>query len=193
MIILAACCLGLACAETARYRVLSFFLDGVPEPGKAAPAEGGPDTLVASSEAGEISVDTAAGRRREDTDPADRTLVHPPYREFRCGGCHASDSGLVLITPQEGLCDPCHGNVPGDVPYVHGPVAVKDCLFCHHHHGGFHPHVLRSAPTDTCLRCHNRADLTEGEHHPTGRSLACIRCHHAHGGLDPFFLKQNEP
>ncbi len=172
-----------ACSETTKFRVLSFFFDGVPGPGAARAAE--------QAIAGVAPTDVpAATPGQVVTRPAFR--AHPPYHEGRCGGCHDPTTGQLFRTSEEGLCASCHGDLVRDFRYLHGPVAVSACLFCHHHHGGVFPKVLRSDPAGICFRCHQRKDLTEGEHHATIEQQACVECHDAHGGNDRFFLRRAE-
>ncbi len=176
--------LAAACSDATRYRVLTFFFDGVP-PGGTEPAQ--PDTTPS---------DTDTPTPGETPAPARRAVVihaHKPYRDNRCGVCHSIQTGQLFKTPQEGLCTDCHTDVPGDVRYAHGPIAVRDCLFCHHHHGTEFPRLLRDNPRDICLRCHDADDLNDGTHHADRESRACTDCHHAHGGHDRFFLKRTQP
>lgn len=167
-----------ACTEGTKYRVLSFFFDGVPKPGQAPPKGAGP------TEPGEAPAGPEAAAR-----PA--TYVHPPFREDRCGACHSPTDGQLYRSPQEGLCGSCHTDLPGSAPFVHGPVAVRDCLFCHHYHSSAYPKILLDDATALCFRCHDPADLTQGPHHATVGSQPCIDCHDPHAGRDRFFLKRS--
>ncbi len=176
---------GMACADATRQRVLRFFFDGVPEPG-AEPPVGYPAPEGADFQ--EAPAEPGAPR------PAARPIFpHAPYRENRCGACHDPQSGSVNRTPQEGLCRGCHPDVPGRARYVHGPVAVGDCLFCHHHHGSPYPGLLLVETNDTCYRCHDRQSTSAALYHAGLESRLCTECHDPHGGEDLFFLKRNEP
>lgn len=181
-----ACCLLLACAETTRYRVLSFFFDGVPAPGEAERKAAEEAAQAATAEEARRTPKFQTGRVAR----SDARRMHPPYREMRCGECHAMTTRAVMLTPQDGLCRKCH-DIPEVTGYVHGPVAVSDCLFCHHHHGTQYPKLLLDEPTAVCLRCHDRDDLIEGPHHDGNES--CIKCHHGHGGSNRYFLKNENP
>jgi predicted CXXCH cytochrome family protein len=169
-----------ACSETARYRTLSFFFDGVPPPGASA----------AESDTQE----TAAVVPEEPGTPARQVARrvfhnHPPYQEGRCGACHNPDGGQLFRTLEEGLCQTCHSSIPGDTGYVHGPVAVNACLFCHHYHRSPNPKLLLDDAKATCLRCHERDSLTEGRYHATIEVQTCLACHDPHEGDNPYFLK----
>jgi predicted CXXCH cytochrome family protein len=173
-----------ACSDQTRYRVLCFFFDGVPEPG-AKPVRGYPPLYGAPGTATATSPD---GR------PVARvpTCVHTPYRENRCAFCHDMNSGLLTRTVQRGLCRDCHPGVPGQAAYLHGPVAVSDCLVCHEPHTAFHPKLLVKGDPELCLLCHRREDLTRGPHHASIGDGPCVECHDPHGGNNPFFVKRRE-
>ncbi len=181
------CCVGVACAAATRYRVLSFLFDGVPVPGEEGLTEAAPADVPEAPDEGE---EEKPGRRRVAR--ADPIKLHPPYQRYECGRCHSMTNRLIASTPQEGMCKQCHEDIPGDLRYVHGPVAVNDCLFCHHHHGDRYPKQLRDEPTAICLRCHDRLDLSEGSHHDEQAGETCIDCHHAHGLDNRFFLKKRD-
>ena len=175
-------CLVWSCAGTTKHQLLSFFFDGVPSP-VAEPAEGEQHTEEPKSEV----IATAEPRRTRA-----RLFAHEPYQTNRCGACHNPQDGGLLRPPERGLCQGCHQGVPGDARYVHGPVNVKACLFCHHPHASPYEGVLAAAPTDLCLRCHEPDDLTAGPHHEEVEDRSCADCHDAHGGDNRFFLRPGE-
>jgi predicted CXXCH cytochrome family protein len=176
---LATVCLLSACAEATRYRVLSFFFDGVPRPGTSGVATG--------AVAGQPSA------QRSQAAPKPRVIYpHSPYREKRCRDCHDPDTGLLLKTVSEGLCQACHPGVPGSVTYVHGPVAVNECLTCHSPHQARHPRLLLDDVTPLCFSCHKRSYLSEGAHHEDAEDRDCSTCHDPHGGSGRFFLRRSE-
>lgn len=166
-----------ACAPDTRYRVLSFFFDGVPEPG-APPkrVQTGPGLLVAAPP------------------PRKQVVVyrHPPYVDNKCRECHDPFGSWLTRTPEEGLCQRCHPGVPGPWPYLHGPAAANACLSCHHHHESLHRWLLLVDPKDLCYRCHKQSDLTTGPHHAELAERPCLECHNPHGGADRYFLRPPE-
>jgi predicted CXXCH cytochrome family protein len=179
---LAALLLVPACSDQTRYRVLCFFFDGVPEPG-AKPSRGYPPLYGAPGQ-----TTTSPEGQRAARVP---TCIHTPYRENRCAFCHDASSGLLTRTVQRGLCRECHPAIPGNAPYVHGPVAVTDCLACHEPHTAFYPKLLLKDDPTLCLQCHRSEDLTRGPYHATMGQGPCTECHDPHAGNDPFFLKRS--
>lgn len=177
-----------ACSETTRYRVLSFLFDGVPDPEAVPPPPGYP----ALGPGGQLISDLPSGSG-ERTVVRKPSFPHAPYRDNECNACHNLMSGLLARTPQEGLCQACHPDTPGDTVFLHGPVAVADCFSCHLPHAAFYPKLLTHEPTELCFQCHPSEDLTTGPHHETVPGQACLECHDAHGGSDRFFLKRSEP
>jgi len=174
-----------SCSDERRHRALTFFFDGVPEPGATPPPQGYAPLIDAQRRPFQV--------RDQQPAPVAMTYAHEPFRTNDCTGCHNRSSGELVRPANEGLCQSCHADVPGRLRYVHGPVAVGDCAYCHHPHGSAHAHVLVSEPTPLCLSCHARGDLSTGAHHAESETRACSDCHHGHGGQDPYYLKRLEP
>jgi predicted CXXCH cytochrome family protein len=174
-------CLMPACTEQNRYRVLTFFFDGVPEPG-SVPTKG-----YAAPEGALVDGATA-----EDHAGGYKVYGHTPYKEDRCADCHDILSGQLARTPEQGLCLTCHVVPAPGARYEHGPVAANDCTFCHHPHVSRYPYVLKYDPHTLCFQCHQAADLSTGQHHADLESGNCVDCHDPHGGTDRYFLKRNE-
>ena len=175
-----------ACAPSVRHSVLTFLFDGVPEPG-AEPIVGYPVESHAM---------IGPSGQEADTRPRARVVyyAHPPYAENRCGACHNPQDGQVQRSPEEGLCLTCHAELAREPKFLHGPVAVNACTFCHHHHTSTYPKLLLEDPATLCFGCHEEDDLTTGPHHDTGvhedrGTQPCLQCHDPHGGSDRFFLK----
>lgn len=179
----AALSLVAACSETGRYRVLSFFLDGVPPPGQPPP----------TTEPGPPATGAGPGAPPEAPPRAQQYYAHAPYRDNRCGGCHDIESGQMVKSVEEGLCLNCHSALVKDLRFVHGPVAVNACTECHHPHAAPFPKLLLVDPAQVCLNCHDRDDLSTGEPHANLDRQSCVECHDPHGGPDRFFLKRGNP
>lgn len=170
-----------ACAGTSRQKVLSFFFDGVPPPGGFPPS---PLTTRSPTMGTAGAIEPAAAPQP--------FFPHTPYRKNNCQGCHDATDGQLIRPIKKGLCLTCHTRLVEEKKFVHGPVAVTDCALCHHHHGSSYPNLLLADPIATCLNCHDRADLSTGEHHAQP-DQACTGCHDPHGGDNRFFVKRAEP
>ncbi len=172
--------LVVACSSDARrYRILRFFFDGVPDPSAPRPPE--------------VADGPLSGQSDQVRKPRRASFPHAPWREGRCRDCHDPDTGVLYKTLEEGLCQSCHAEVPGQTVYVHGPVAVNDCLACHEAHESQYPRLLRDDAELICFRCHDEADLAMGPDHESIGEVACLECHDPHGGSDPLFLRRREP
>jgi predicted CXXCH cytochrome family protein len=161
-----------ACNTTRHYKVLSFFFDGVPEPGKT-PAE---------------TVSGDGKKRGSETAPAaaSRYREHGPYAAKQCEACHVRATNR-LVLPNEELCFRCH-TLDVRKRYLHGPLASGGCTVCHAPHGSIHPYLLVSEPKEFCFHCHDRVALVNrGAHGET--ETQCTACHDAHGSDDPNLLK----
>jgi len=181
---LAALAVAAACSETTKYRVFSFFLDGVPPPGQPPPNAAAEPAPKQESEGDQAPQPPLRVKQY---------YAHAPYRDNRCGGCHDIETGQMVKSVAEGLCLSCHDALVKDIRYLHGPVAVNGCTLCHHHHSSPYPKLLLADPTETCLGCHDRDDLTTGEHHAALDRQSCVECHDPHGEADRFFLKRGQP
>jgi len=167
-----------ACSPSTRYRVLSFFFDGVPEPGVPVVEGYGPGPTGQD--------ESAPGRARAPRVPV---FAHAPFRENRCTACHNLNTGQLTKEVRAGLCMDCHTPPAEDAPYLHGPVAINDCVACHHFHASPHPKLLLQDLQSICFRCHDREDLSAEPHDATIEGQACVVCHDPHGGAGRFFLK----
>ena len=176
----AALVLASACTSKAsRYRVLRFFFDGVPDPNAPVLEERAENSQL--------------GRSDKVKKPRRVVFAHAPWGEGRCRDCHNPDTGMLHQTLEEGLCQSCHAEIPGYVAYVHGPVAVNDCLACHEVHESEYPSLLLDDPKLICRRCHEETDLITGPDHESIGEVACLECHDPHGGSDQFLLRQRAP
>jgi predicted CXXCH cytochrome family protein len=180
------CMLGMlcGCSDLTRHKVLTTIFDGVPSmpPADQYCAEYLQDYLVKERDEreGKGKVVVSAGA----------SSIHQPYGEKRCDDCHdkTTESGFVVKTKTE-LCFVCHTNfIKG--AYVHGPVAVGDCLACHDPHTSALPHLLKVAAADICAGCHREPRQAVSLHDMTvSHGLVCVNCHNPHFGDVPFFLK----
>lgn len=206
-LLLVAALLAGGCSAERRYRTLSLFFDGVPDPNAPVEEVTGPEP-----ESAEVAQARPAAER--EIEPG---TVHPPYAERLCEACHTFDVGgktervlsvqvrpglsrsqdqRMLAEPVEQLCFECHDDKsPQKAPpgsYTHGPVAAGACVFCHNPHSSPNPAMLRAAPPRTlCLQCHQAEDLAANELHPPLEDLGdedCTSCHNPHRSSSPYML-----
>ncbi len=172
--------LGSACSQTSRYRVLTFFFEGVPPPGGFV--DGPNEGQDGSGVPGAFGALPPKRQTRH---------LHPPFKDMECRKCHDMYAGKMVKLPEEGLCLDCHAEFLDERPFLHGPAAVNACLLCHHYHESERPKLLLDEAQSLCLICHVREDLLQGEHHDTMESTegGCTTCHDPHGGNNRFFLK----
>jgi predicted CXXCH cytochrome family protein len=132
----------------------------------------------------------AKGETKEEQAAAEGSS-HPPYEEKRCGDCHNTTeektSGLIL--PPRELCFSCHtGFIKGH--FVHGPVAVGECLACHVPHTSAFSSLLVKDKSEICAGCHKEKRLAAAMHDKVAaRRMVCVDCHDPHYGEARFFLK----
>ena len=112
-ILLVGCSLVLwpGCTAERRYKVLSFFFDGVPDPREQAALAGG-------------------GKLRGRLPGGEPMIVfsHKPFAEDRCDSCHSGGINALFRpapdTVTSDVCLRCHRDVPSQYPVMHGPVAI---------------------------------------------------------------------
>jgi len=162
----------LGCSPERRYKVLSIFFDGVPNPD--AP-------LVAVDE-----FDTSGKRIVKAA-----SFVHKPYADGKCADCHGENTGGTFESftkLDDSVCLKCHKNVPHEYPRMHGPVALAQCSLCHVPHESSVPALLKDNARAVCTQCHLRELLpATPADHLTDRS--CLDCHSGHGGTARALLK----
>jgi predicted CXXCH cytochrome family protein len=154
------------------YAILSFFLDGVPDPNA------------------EFVIDERGRRRRAGV----TYITHAPYAEENCAACHRGSRSLMLTRVESTVCLKCHEGIVDEYPFMHGPVAASDCLWCHSPHESPNPHLLKAPGTELCLQCHGLtfSVAPAAPYHPDPEQ-SCLDCHHGHGGGDRFFIVELTP
>jgi predicted CXXCH cytochrome family protein len=154
------------CETTTRYKVLSFFFDGVPNPELEKTSKGPDRTGVGAA--------------------APQGSMHGPYLAKQCGACHERGTN-ALVAPIGELCFRCHV-IKMDKKWVHGPLASGGCRFCHVPHTSSNPFLLVSALANSCFSCHDEEAIKKGEHHK-GTEMKCTYCHDAHMSDKKYMLK----
>lgn len=166
------CCAGCSTPE-ARYRTLSFFFDGVPEPGVPKDA--------AKEQTGTAKQPQAA--------PETQFSLHPPYAERKCEVCHESQGSNQLKMDKSKVCGTCHAPDHFMGKSVHGPVAGGNCYACHDPHKSPNPHLLLETGSAICQKCHKPEDFGEQNSHRTEKGSDCLSCHVPHASDKDRLLK----
>lgn len=172
------------CNPITRHKVLSTVFDGVPSlpPPEQVCAEYA-EKKIAESKDEEAKKLIAAGAEQGTGS------VHAPYREKKCDDCHDKSKEDGFKQPLKDLCLMCHVNFIKST-FIHGPVAVGDCLFCHLPHNASQPALLKKPKETICSICHREKRAATGLHASvSSRKIACAECHNPHQGDAPFFLK----
>ncbi len=168
LMLLAGLLAAAGCSAESRYRTLTLFFDGVPDPAKQAAETG---------KRGVVSADAARGPVRN----------HGPYAARMCDACHRAD-GVGLRMPVEDLCLNCHV-LNTNKKHVHGPVASGGCRACHDPHGSGKPFLLAADPTTFCFTCHDRKEIESRDVHQAAAGTQCTECHNPHGSDNDYLLR----
>ena len=214
MYLLLQCIIGAslsACAQATRYKVLTFFFTGVPEPG----AKIGTKTAVAT-QTGALTARSGERKTLAYLTQA-QFFVHGPYGAGECERCHATTAsqqfrtggeqvttavvsqsqniGPRLAVPLEELCVTCHSEKSNEAAvannlWQHGPVANGWCTMCHSPHRAARQYMLlKDNNVDLCTQCHTKDDLQITPEHTKNPAENCIDCHNPHLGRNAYLLK----
>jgi predicted CXXCH cytochrome family protein len=164
--------LAIGCSHQNRYKVLSFFFDGVPDPNK-------PAVVSATNENGApIKVGIVS--------------IHKPYAAGKCDACHQSTGGEEVGSAQtvidSSVCMKCHQDEMHKHAITHAPVAAGACLFCHNPHNSALPHLLATPAPALCTQCHDRSLLGSNPPEHLSETSNCLDCHVGHGEEKRGFL-----
>ncbi|HEY3306988.1 MAG TPA: cytochrome c3 family protein [Desulfuromonadaceae bacterium] len=184
---LVACLLALllpGCDTVGRHKLLSTIFDGVP----SLPP---PEQLCqeyADKQVAEVK-DQLSGKKTVTAVTEAAKSQHAPYQDKKCNDCHDKRKQNGLVVPSTELCLVCHtGFIKG--PYVHGPVAVGDCLVCHLPHNSNFPALLKTEKNAICSTCHREKRIATAMHDKlNAQRIGCTDCHDPHFGNAAFFLK----
>lgn len=164
------------CTPQKRYKVLTYFFDGVPDP-DAKP------TTQPGGEGATVVTNTRTGAT---------VYVHKPFATNDCAQCHpgagqgASFESFAKVPHT--ICAKCHKETSTTFKVMHGPVAVGQCLLCHQPHESTVPALLNEPAPAVCEQCHVRGMLSTIPQHSTPKQ-SCLDCHFGHGGPERFFLR----
>lgn len=187
LLLLSCLALGVAlsgCDPWLRSRIVTTVFDGVPAlPNPTEYCQAYHEHATAKEKA------QAEAAKQKDS-PDKMGSEHPPYEERRCNDCHDQSKGDAggLKLPRNELCESCHtGFVQGT--FVHGPVAVRDCLSCHEPHTSAYSSLLKMDRKVICIVCHHEERQTAAMHKRfVEQSINCVDCHNPHASNIRFFL-----
>ncbi len=166
-----------SCNQVRHRDVLTFLFDGVESPGSEGFEDGPFDPNDRLAQANQAPV----------------WYVHEPRKD--CTLCHTERGKkrtyrqAFLVTPVPQLCLDCHTDFPALAPFVHGPVAVGQCLFCHDHHKSRVKHLLKETEPGLCYRCHDENAIMAMPAHSTEQTSVCTDCHDPHSSSAKALLK----
>ncbi|NIA06642.1 MAG: hypothetical protein GWP14_03235 [Actinobacteria bacterium] len=180
ILLLAVCLLYAGCSEAARYRVLSFFFDGVPPPKGMEPKE---TEALAEDRAGQAQTAKTKAAAQKPT----VFIYHAPYKDRLCFQCHQAEGSYQAPTAGAKLCQRCHASYFRfeESDWAHGPTAVGDCAFCHEPHKSEYQNLLTADQPDLCWKCHQASDVLAKPYHRQASKEPCSKCH------DPHFAGNN--
>jgi predicted CXXCH cytochrome family protein len=158
--------------KEARFHVLNFFFDGVPDPNTPVPAPGA----------------LPNGPLRPEDAQADLS-VHSPYQQRKCELCHEGQHSNRLKMDKSLLCGSCHTGDQFEGKFIHGPVAMGDCQACHEPHRSTFPHLLRAKGSSVCGQCHTPQTFDGLEKHKAEKGEDCLDCHSPHASNQAHLLK----
>jgi predicted CXXCH cytochrome family protein len=166
------------CTAEKRYKTLSFFFDGVPDPN--APPVSAEDSEFGGS----------IGRGKGTSAVA---YVHKPYAENKCEECHASTGKKFedFQKPDPLLCIKCHQKELTRYPVMHGPVAVAECQLCHAPHESTIKGMLKQPSPQVCVQCHVTELLLPDPPEHMQADKSCLDCHVAHGAEKHGLLRKD--
>jgi predicted CXXCH cytochrome family protein len=169
-----------SCDEVQRHEALTFFFDGVPP----LQPEMFPEGLVDSNS---LDLDQAEQK------PA--WYAHEPSKD--CSNCHSKrkqrsfSPQTRLIEPIPKLCYNCHDDFTSSASFVHGPVAVGQCLFCHNPHRSKIEHLLVAPEPGLCYLCHDKNTIELIAAHPPKQLSSCTDCHNPHASSIKALLRNS--
>lgn len=186
--------------EVKRYETLSFFFDGVPAPeGYDLPPQ--PEPLIGpwgveidpQSELGQEMLAKREARQSavEAGEVEPTYFYHTAYKNRDCFGCHDESQGYTPPATGAALCNKCHESYTQfeQDDWVHGPVVVGQCGWCHEAHKSEQPSLTREAQPGLCMSCHDQAFI---DHDPFHAAMVnptnCTDCHDPHASGNRLLL-----
>ena len=166
-------CLG--CDPEEKHRILTTFFDGVPPLYEEITSVTDPNA-IGSDERAELT-----------------WYIHEPQKD--CAVCHGEkkertfSAAVQLTSKVPELCFQCHEDQRSfQERYVHGPVAVAQCLLCHDPHKSTNKHVLKYPVPEVCYGCHTIEWTNMIDDHELQEYKNCLDCHSGHASNHKYLL-----
>ena len=172
-----------------RYKVLTFFFEGVPTPdGKVHGAEEDPNIIILTNTKIQDVFDSDTRISEPDQYGQRISSVHDVAKN--CSQCHTDgfDSDHLKVQPPD-LCYSCHMDFHREKEYLHGPLNVGECVFCHNPHQSVFIHLQQAPQPQLCYRCHLQESVATIPGHRERLETRCTDCHDPHGSSGPGLLK----
>ncbi|MCC7147061.1 MAG: hypothetical protein IT443_11505 [Phycisphaeraceae bacterium] len=191
------------CSPEKKYRVLSFFFDGVPVPPGMEEAQAQTQPVVGPwgikmdpNDPRAAEFVRAAAEANEPTQQPTTAeepkieYLHAPYRDRLCIECHAGSDSYQAPKAGAEVCAQCHATQSKTEvsDWVHGPVNSGDCLQCHLPHKSNYRSLLTMDQPALCFTCHDRAGVLEQAYHEQALEGLCTRCHDPHSAGNRLLL-----
>jgi len=184
------CAIG--CDRESRYKVLTFFFEGVPEPGAKKARRWVSDANTVTMTNAQLRDQQKDGNRAAPVDKLGQRLSSRHDFSRECDKCHTggmTSGHQELRAPLPDLCYSCHSDLHQKGDYLHGPLYVGECVFCHEPHSSGFIHLQKAPQPDLCLRCHQESDLVLIPGHREALQGVCTDCHDPHGSSVPKLLR----
>ncbi len=119
------------------------------------------------------------------------TYSHKFINLKKCSLCHPKKNYNKII-PTKANCTTgiCHEGITKD-KYVHGPVGMKHCLYCHKPHDSKYKKLLNLKDSKLCYFCHRekKKEFTRKFVHAPVKEGKCTNCHDPHESNLKYQLK----
>jgi len=165
------------CDREARYKILTFFFEGVP------PLDGEKDAVETEITTVDESLQPAVAQKKNVSRILQQRRSSKHDSVADCNKCHMGGMGSgkrQLIRPMPDLCYSCHTNYHAGGGYLHGPIAVGECVFCHDPHRSKYVHLQKAPQPKLCYQCHVLEGIKLVAGHQEMQDTICTDCHDPH-------------
>jgi predicted CXXCH cytochrome family protein len=163
------------CSTQTRYKWLSTFFDGVPEPGSTNHP---PHTGTAPGPLETVNPVPPQATTAATPAPV-KFYSHPPFENHQCTECHRSRFDVKMKGTQKEVCFACHDDFLAKAKFKHQPVDGSQCTACHEPHGSTNKYMVKLVGRALCLDCHDDpGEKPKFKHQPVQSN--CEECHKPH-------------